>query len=253
MRARHQGWSSVALGLFLTIALVSGAIPVHAQTTVGQKESLSPNISLTDHTIKIQTMKLNEAGDPLTGVKYPIGDTPDPEMDKLYSNSPWIKISAQFKTVYKLTPTATFTFYVEAYDPLQTDETKPDTYMTLDYRVGKAKFVVLKGETTLLNIPAGDKHVVAMYIHPAMVNRYGGHDGRGDDIAGPLKKNNVRIEVTDGTGDVIPIEYKPKEGDPDWVKHGTATIDHGLLNVMETPFWPFTFRQYNQILPPSSK
>lgn len=255
MRAHHKSWSSYVFGFFLTVSLVFGAALASAQTpATPAADKESPNLSLNEKSIKIEATKLTPSADAKRSIKFPNGDNQDPTMDKLYNNTPWIKISAEFTTVFKLTPSATFTFYVEGYDPLQTDESNPSTYMTLDYSTGptgKAKFVVLKGETTLLNIPAGTKHIVAMYIHPSMVNRYGGKSGLGDDFVSPSKKNNIRVEATDIGGKVFPIDYKTD--DPDWVKKAEETIDRGLLNVMQTPFWPFDFRQYNQIQPSSSK
>lgn len=238
MRACPPRWLRLCSGSLLAFLVFCTGLThltfAQAPKAGTEADQISKNTILDERTFKVEAVEISGMADMKTGVKYPVAQG---DLQKLYS-APWMKLSVEFSTVFDITDSVTLTFYMEGYDPLQTELNKD--YMQVNHE--KAKWVVLKGSTTMVNVPRGNKFQAAVFIHPATVARYGGKKGNGDDF---LKKNNFRVEGVDPDGKIPALDHR--KDDKDWVKKVEATIEHGLWNLTETPFWPFEFRQYNQI------
>ena len=66
----------------------------------------------------------------------------------------WLRIDVPFSTTNKFTPEVKFKFYLEGYERLPSG--KPSGT--------EVKFVVLTGETTYRDVPAGKKHFAGVFL-----------------------------------------------------------------------------------------
>lgn len=144
----------------------------------------------------------------------------------------WYAIEVKFDTQAPLTDEITLKFYADAVDTLKEDQAKGDP------------LVILTGETTYINVPAGRGHLAMVYLHPTSVLRYGGTRG-----AEGIKKANVRVEALEGGEKVDEIDMKPEK--TDWVKdlqtRGATLVPGVLLNPDQVPFQAFEVTKFNQI------
>lgn len=177
------------------------------------------------------------------------GGKPAPVVDdsKATQEGRWLRIDVPFSTTNKFTPEVKFKFYLEGYEKgVATDGSK-----------AKEKFVILTGETTYRDVPAGKKHFAGIFLPPASVLRFSAHKPNGEqDFKGG--QMNLKVEGMDGGA---PIEkafdlHGEKEIGPlgrggkkdgEWNKSADAQEVTGvLLPIYETPFWPKDYKRYPQ-------
>jgi hypothetical protein len=159
----------------------------------------------------------------------------------------WLRIDVPFSTTNKFTPEVKFKFSLEGYEGVPATEG------------GKmaVKFVVLSGEATYRDVPAGKKHFAGVFLPPASVSRFAMHTVGGDmDWAKGLM--NLKVEATEGGAPVekvFDLQSEKEKGpsgrggkkDLDWNKSSEATEVSGvLLPIYETPFWPKDYKRYSQ-------
>ena len=159
----------------------------------------------------------------------------------------WLRIDVPFSTTNKFTPEVKFKFYLEGYEKL------PAT----DGGKAKEKFVILTGETSYRDVPAGKKHFAGVFLPPATVLRFSSHKPNGEeDWKGG--RMNLKVEAMDGG---TPIEKSfdlqgEKEAGPsgrggkkdaEWNKNPDAQeVAGALLPIYDTPFWPKDYKRYPQ-------
>lgn len=119
----------------------------------------------------------------------------------------WLHVYAEYDTEAEWVDELTFTFYVGFKG--KTKEAPPAS--------------VFKGEVTQVHIAAGKRHVVDMYVHPRLIQRYG--------EPGP-----VAIEVKAKDGRVLGTAGKPEPTQPWWNNPQYTMVTDGLLNRSQTPF-----------------
>ncbi|HEY8966821.1 MAG TPA: hypothetical protein VIM58_10275, partial [Candidatus Methylacidiphilales bacterium] len=112
-------------------------------------------------------------------VDIPGGFQGSPAVPVPVDSKKWLKIDVNYSTEApnEVIPEVKFKVYIEA----------PDVKGPRDSRADK--FVILTGEATYVNVPAGaagrELHAV-FYVHPFTINRYGGeknfHFGPGQNI-----------------------------------------------------------------------
>jgi len=117
-------------------------------------------------------------------------------------------------------------------------ETKPEWIDQLDFeyyvllkkRGGKAKYKLLKGTVSYVNIPKG-RHKSVMYLHPSTIERFG-------DVS------RVAVLVRSG-GRLVALETVPRAQQRWWEQ---LTPETGLLlNRMQTPFSMILYDEYEAI------
>lgn len=144
----------------------------------------------------------------------------------------WWAIEVRFDTFVPMTEEVTIKFYTDMVDTLKKGER--DVEPT----------VILTGETTYMNVPAGRGHVASMYLHPTSVIRYGGVRGREG-----IKRANVRIEVFEGGEKVDTLDMKEEK--TDWIEAlkstGASEKAGVLLSPDQVPFHAFELLKFNQI------
>ena len=121
----------------------------------------------------------------------------------------------------------------------------------------KEKFVILTGETTYRDIPAGKKHFAGVFLPPAAVLRYSAHkpNGEQDWKGGQM---NLKVEAMDGgspTEKSFDLQGDKEAGltgrggkkDAEWNKSTEALeVAGALLPIYDTPFWPKDYKRYPQ-------
>jgi len=159
----------------------------------------------------------------------------------------WLRIDVPFSTTNKFTPEVKFKFYLEGYEKLPAAE---------GGKV-KEKFVILTGETTYRDIPAGKKHFAGVFLPPAAVLRYSAHkpNGEQDWKGGQM---NLKVEAMDGgspTEKSFDLQGDKEAGltgrggkkDAEWNKSTEAQeVTGALLPIYDTPFWPKDYKRYPQ-------
>ena len=169
------------------------------------------------------------------------------EVKEASQDARWLRIDVPFSTTNRFTPEVKFRFSLEGYEGVPAAEAGKMT----------VKFVVLTGEATYRDVPAGKKHFAAVFLPPASVLRFAVHKLGGEmDWAKGLM--NLRVEATEGGAPVekvFDLQSEKDKGpsgrggkkDPDWNKSSDATEVSGvLLPIYETPFWPTDYKRYSQ-------
>ena len=177
------------------------------------------------------------------------GGKPAPVIDdsKATQEGRWLRIDVPFSTTNKFTPEVKFKFYLEGYEKLPAAEGGKL----------KEKFVILTGETTYRDIPAGKKHFAGVFLPPAAVLRYSAHkpNGEQDWKGGQM---NLKVEAMDGGSPAekpFDLQGEKEAGlsgrggkkDPEWNKSTEAQeVTGALLPIYDTPFWPKDYKRYPQ-------
>jgi hypothetical protein len=159
----------------------------------------------------------------------------------------WLRIDVPFSTTNKFTPEVKFKFYLEGYERLPSG--KPSGT--------EVKFVVLTGETTYRDVPAGKKHFAGVFLPPAAVLRFSSHKPNGEEDF-KSGRVNLKVEATDGGSpiekpfdlhgekEIGPLQRGGKK-DADWNKNPEAQeVAGALLPIYDTPFWPKDYKRYPQ-------
>ncbi len=159
----------------------------------------------------------------------------------------WLRIDVPFSTTNKFTPEVKFKFYLEGYERLPSG--KPSGT--------EVKFVVLTGETTYRDVPAGKKHFAGVFLPPAAVLRFSAHKPNGEEDF-KSGRVNLKVEATDGGSpiekpfdlhgekEIGPLQRGGKK-DADWNKNPEAQeVAGALLPIYDTPFWPKDYKRYPQ-------
>ena len=121
----------------------------------------------------------------------------------------------------------------------------------------KEKFVILTGETTYRDVPAGKKHFAGVFLPPAAVLRFSSHKPNGEeDWKGG--RMNLKVEAMDGGSPIeksFDLQGEKEAGlsgrggkkDPEWNKSTEAQeVTGALLPICDTPFWPKDYKRYPQ-------
>jgi len=160
----------------------------------------------------------------------------------------WLRIDVPFATEKKITPEIKFKFFLEGYELVEGEKGAKDT----------EKFVVLTGEITYRDVPAGAKHFAGMFLPPASTLRFAGKKASGENDWGS-RRMNLRVEAIDRgvpVEEVFDLQSDKERGasgrggkkDADWYKSPDAQeVSGALLPVTETPFWPKDYRRYPQL------
>jgi len=164
----------------------------------------------------------------------------------------WLRIDVPFSTTNKFTPEVKFKFSLEGYEGVPAAEGGKMT----------PKFVVLTGEATYRDVPAGKKHFAGVFLPPASVLRFAVHRPGGEmDWAKGLM--NLKVEATEGGAPVEKVFDLQSEKEVtlskrggkkdfiitgvDWNKSPDAQEVSGvLLPIYDTPFWPKDYKRYSQ-------
>jgi len=177
------------------------------------------------------------------------GGKPAPVVDdsKATQEGRWLRIDVPFSTTNKFTPEVKFKFYLEGYEKLPAGKSPG----------AEVKFVVLTGETTYRDVPAGKKHFAGVFLPPAAVLRFSAHKPNGeDDWKGG--RMNLKVEAMDcGLPAEKPFDlHGEKEAgvngrggkkDAEWNKSTEAQeVTGALLPIYDTPFWPKDYKRYPQ-------
>jgi hypothetical protein len=177
------------------------------------------------------------------------GGKPAPVVDdsKATQEGRWLRIDVPFSTTNKFTPEVKFKFYLEGYEKLPAGKSPG----------AEVKFVVLTGETTYRDVPAGKKHFAGIFLPPATVLRFSAHKPNGeDDFKGG--RVNLKVEAMDGGSpietpfdlhgekEIGPLQRGGKK-DAEWNKNPEAQeVAGALLPIYDTPFWPKDYKRYPQ-------
>jgi len=129
----------------------------------------------------------------------------------------WFQIYAEYDTEVEWVDELNFTFYV----------------LVKGKARGAPAQTLFKGETTYIHVPAGNKHIADMYIHPNIIARFG-------DV------ERVAVEVRQG-GRVLERGGKPPPSEPWWER--LAPVEGVLLNRNETPWALVNSDDYEIIKP----
>lgn len=148
--------------------------------------------------VMIRNVEAQPVGTPVFEVK---GPSQQPARGK------WLHVFAEYDTEPEWIDELTFTVYVGFKG--RTKEAPP--------------LSVFKGEVTQVHIAAGKRHIVDMYVHPRLIERYG--------EPGP-----VAIEVKQKDGRVLGTSGKPEPTQPWWNNPQYTIVSDGLLNRSQTPF-----------------
>jgi len=177
------------------------------------------------------------------------GGKPAPVVDdsRATQEGRWLRIDVPFSTTNKFTPEVKFKFYLEGYEKLPPAE---------GGKV-KEKFVILTGETTYRDVPAGKKHFAGVFLSPAAVLRYSAHKPSGEqDWKGG--RMNLKVEAMDGGSPIeksFDLQGDKETGlsgrggkkDAEWNKSTEAQeVTGALLPIYDTPFWPKDYKRYPQ-------
>ena len=161
----------------------------------------------------------------------------------------WLRIDVPFATEKRITPEVKFKFYLEGYELVEAGE-----------KGGKdeEKFVVLTGEVTYRDVPAGAKQYAGMFLPPSSAMRFAGKKASGEnDWSG--RRMNLRVEALEQgvpVEEFFDLQLDKEKGpsgrggkkDPDWHKSPDGQeLPGALLSVTETPFWPKDYRRYPQL------
>lgn len=214
--------------------------------TVSAQERQTPNVSFG----KPQDLEIDLVAVPDSvgsgGKPAPTGADP-----KTSPEGRWLRMDVPFATEKKFTPEIQFKFYLEAYEgEAAKGGGKPSE-----------KFVILTGQVTYRDVPAGAKHFAGMFLPPSSALRFAGLKPNGEaDWSG--RKMNLRVEAVDSGNpveQVFDLQAERDQGpsgrggkkDPDWHKSADAQELPGvLLSVQETPFWPKDYKRYPQFKKP---
>ena len=178
------------------------------------------------------------------------GGKPAPAVEdsKATQEGRWLRIDVPFSTTNKFTPEVKFKFYLEGYEVVPNPEAgKKDV----------EKFVVLTGEATYRDVPAGKKHYAGVFLPPASVLRFAGTKSGGEqDWAKSMM--NLKVEATEAGApveEVFDLQSTKEKGpsgrggkkDEQWNKSADAQeLSGALLPIYDTPFWPKDYKRYHQ-------
>ena len=178
------------------------------------------------------------------------GGKPAPAVEdsKATQEGRWLRIDVPFSTTNKFTPEVKFKFYLEGYEVVPNPEAgKKDV----------EKFVVLSGEATYRDVPAGKKHYAGVFLPPASVLRFAGTKSGGEqDWAKSMM--NLKVEATEAGApveEVFDLQSTKEKGpsgrggkkDEQWNKSADAQeLSGALLPIYDTPFWPKDYKRYPQ-------
>lgn len=181
------------------------------------------------------------------------GGKPAPSLDdpKASQEGRWLRIDVPFETSKEFTPEIKFKFYLEGYELIgnEGEGAKVDKPEEI--------FVILTGETTYRDVPAGKKHYAGMFLNPAATLRYRGKKTGGENDWAALRMN-LRVEAFEGgvpAESVFDLQSSKEKGpsgtggskDPDWHKSGEGKeISGAMLPLLDTPFWPKDYKRYPQ-------
>jgi hypothetical protein len=225
--------------MLLFVTLVVG-MPLGAASQEVKKEK--PNLEFG----KTQDLEMD-----LVNVPDSVGSggksAPVVDDNKATQEGRWLRIDVPFSTTNKFTPEVKFKFYLEGYEKM------PPT----DGGKGKEKFVILTGETTYRDVPAGKKHFAGVFLPPAAVMRFSAHKPNGEQDWKSAQMN-LKIEGMDGgspTEKSFDLQGEKEFGlsgrggkkDTEWNKSTDAQeISGALLPIYDTPFWPKDYKRYPQ-------
>jgi hypothetical protein len=118
----------------------------------------------------------------------------------------WLKVEFHYGTTPVLTTKyldeVQFKIWIEGLDLLAKNAPVP----------GKGVAVVMTGEVTYVNVPAGKDLYGSFYVHPNTIGRYSSRDAEDFD-----RKFNIHVEAYVG-GQLMDQIDKRKEKDPAWFK-----------------------------------
>ena len=178
------------------------------------------------------------------------GGKPAPALNdsKASQEGRWLRIDVPFSTTNNFTPEVKFKFYLEGYEVVPNPE------------AGKKpveKYVVLTGEATYRDVPAGKKHYAGVFLPPASVLRFAGTKPGGEqDWAKSMM--NLKVEATEAGAPVeefFDLQGTKEKGpsgrggkkDEQWNKSADAQeLSGALLPIYDTPFWPKDYKRYPQ-------
>jgi len=182
------------------------------------------------------------------------GGKPAPSLDdsKASQEGRWLRIDVPFETSKEFTPEIKFKFYLEGYE-LVGNEGEGGAKAAKPEEI----FVILTGETTYRDVPAGKKHYAGMFLNPAATLRYCGKKAGGENDWAALRMN-LRVEALEGgtpAESVFDLHSSKEMGpstrggkkDPDWHKNAEGKeVSGALLPLLDTPFWPKDYKRYPQ-------
>ena len=169
------------------------------------------------------------------------------EEAKASQDGRWLRIDVPFSTTNKFTPEVKFKFYLEGYEGVPATEAGKKT----------EKLVILTGEATYRDVPAGKKHFAGVFVPPASVLRFAGLKA-GGEMDWSKGVMNLKVEATEGGAPVekvFDLQSEKEKGpsgrggkkDLDWNKSSDAVEVSGvLLPIYDTPFWPKDYKRYSQ-------
>ena len=178
------------------------------------------------------------------------GGKPAPAVNdsKATQEGRWLRIDVPFSTTNKFTPEVKFKFYLEGYEVVPNPEAgKKDV----------EKFVVLTGEATYRDVPAGKKHYAGVFLPPASVLRFAGTKSGGEQDWSKSMMN-LKVEATEAGApveEVFDLQSTKEKGpsgrggkkDEQWNKSADAQeLSGALLPIYDTPFWPKDYKRYPQ-------
>ena len=178
------------------------------------------------------------------------GGKPAPAVNdsKATQEGRWLRIDVPFSTTNKFTPEVKFKFYLEGYEVVPNPEAG---------KKNVEKYVVLTGEATYRDVPAGKKHYAGVFLPPASVLRFAGTKPGGEqDWAKSMM--NLKVEATEAGApveEVFDLQSTKEKGpsgrggkkDEQWNKSADAQeLSGALLPIYDTPFWPKDYKRYPQ-------
>ncbi|MCS7063847.1 MAG: hypothetical protein NZM04_07385 [Methylacidiphilales bacterium] len=110
---------------------------------------------------------------------------------------------------------AQFKIYIEGINP---DEPNSD----------QGEPILLVGEVTYINIPAGKENYGVFYVHPNTIGRYGGQ------ATFEKSNKNIRIEAYIN-GQLVDVIQKKEEDDDGWI-NPIKRVNHQVYTKEESPF-----------------
>ena len=163
----------------------------------------------------IRKMKLQAR--PTQTPQYSVNPNPTPASPNRRGD--WQRISCQYDLADEWTDEVTLTFYV-----------------LLRTQNSKEPFILLTGETTVVNLERG-WHLATMYVHPSVLKRYGTVDGTA--VEAKVKGRVVMVECSAGenTFKKWVAQLAPREG--------------YVLPASQTPFAPTDYYDNDMAKPPT--
>ncbi|MEM9444159.1 MAG: Amuc_1102 family pilus-like protein [Verrucomicrobiota bacterium] len=125
-----------------------------------------------------------------------------------------------------------FQFFIAALDALNNDEE-----------------VTLIGESNFINVPVGGDQLVAMYLSPTALLRYGGEKmGASFFKKGGIKDFNIHVKALVRGREVGSKDFIISDFDENWYRQGKQVRD-ALVEAKDSPWWTANALLYNQYKP----